>query len=607
MSKKKKSISKIEKPKKSFDFLQSKYFHYSILFIGCWLLYGWTKNFDYNLDDDYILYQLRATENSIEGFLSIFKHWYAKADYRPITIVSFWLERLFFTEVSASTAHFVNVLLFAFLLIAIYRLIFISKFLKDDNQLKMLAFLTAIFFLVHPNHVSVVANIKSRDNLLSMLFGVLAAIQLIKTYDLRQYWRILFSVIFITIALLSKADAYAFFFYPAFVILIFRDVDRKKILKVTAGIFVLFVTSTFIINVFKSQLDEKLYQITYALPENPLYNNDTFLNRISLALTSTFYYLKFLIIPFNYHFYFGFNQIPLTPLFSIINISVFILLIALLGVSIYLFKQNKIYLFCYLFYGIAIVYAINLFVPVAGILMDRYNFIASLSFCLCLAAIFTSIYYKKNLSRFKNSPLLFLIIIYSCFTIYRTSAWKNSFTLFDRDTPHLTNSVNANRIAGGTYIHLALDEEMKPNFNKTLADSFITKGERYALSASKVYDKSSQVWELLGLCDLYRKNNEMALEKFKNCYAVDTTYLSGINYLGFTYWNLGNIDSAYYYFNFVIQREPYFNYSANNMINMLLKNNRKNEADSILLSLTKRFPNDERLLNKIQEVNSKKY
>lgn len=232
--------------------------------------------------------------------------------------------------------------------------------------------------------------------------------------------------------------------------------------------------------------------------------------------------------------------------------------------------------------------------------MDRYNFIPSLAFSLCIASIYLSIH------NFKHTSLSFysLIILFAVFSIYRTSAWKDSFTLFDRDIPHLSNSVNANRIAGGTYIHLALEEEMKPNYNKTLTDSFINKGERYAQTASKLYDKSAQVWELLGLCDLYRKNNALALEKFKKCYAVDTTYLSGINYLGFTHWNLGNIDSAYYYFNFVMQREPYFNYSANNMVNMLIKNNRKGEADSILVVLSKRFPNDSKLLNKIQEVNS---
>lgn len=601
MSKKKQTITTNNvTPQKRFDFFNTTYFHYLILFIGACLLYGWTYKFDYNLDDDYILYHLRSIDNSSEGFASIFSKWYANADYRPITIVSFWLERNFFENFTASSSHLINVILFGCLLIGIYRLVITSKFIEDNNTLKILALATALIFLVHPNHVSVVANIKSRDNLLSMLFGVFSAIQFIKAFDNKEYWRIPLTIILIILALLSKLDAYSFILFPILVILFFRNINKKKVAILSLVTLFILIITTNVINHFTSQLDDNFRKFTYGLPENPLYNNDTLLNRISLSFTTLFYYLKFLFIPTGYHFYFGFNQIKLSPLLSLVNISSILITILLLISSIYCYKKNKIYLFCFIFYGVAIAYALNLYIPVAGILMDRYNFIPSLAFSLCIASIYLSIH------NFKHTSLSFysLIILFAVFSIYRTSAWKDSFTLFDRDIPHLSNSVNANRIAGGTYIHLALEEEMKPNYNKTLTDSFINKGERYAQTASKLYDKSAQVWELLGLCDLYRKNNALALEKFKKCYAVDTTYLSGINYLGFTHWNLGNIDSAYYYFNFVMQREPYFNYSANNMVNMLIKNNRKGEADSILVVLSKRFPNDSKLLNKIQEVNS---
>lgn len=604
MSKKKKVSTIINTSnttsKNSIDFFNTSFFHYLLLFIGAWLLYGWTYKFGYNLDDDYVLYQLRSIDNSADGFFMIFKTWYANADYRPITILSFWLERNLLGEISSSDAHFFNVLFFSFLLIAIYRLIIVSKFSLDTDKLKLLALFTALFFLVHPNHVSVVANVKSRDNILSMLFGVLAAIQFIKAIDFKQYWRIFILIVLIILAMLSKQDAYSFIFFPILVLIFFRDIDRKKVITIAIALFVTLIITVNILNLITIQLDENLRKFVYGLPENPLYNNDTLLNRVSLSLTTLFYYLKFLIVPVGYHFYFGYDQIPLTSLFSLINVVCFTVVIIAFVLSIYCFKKNKIYLFCFLFYGISIAYALNLVIPVAGILMDRYNFIPSLAFCLCLSAV-VIVLDKANI---KNKWVLGLVVLYSIFTVYRTSAWKDVFTLFDRDIPHLTKSVNANRIAGGTYIHLAIEEEMKPNYNKIMTDSFINKGERYAIAASKLYDKSSQVWELLGLCDLYRKNNQLALEKFKRCYAVDTTYLSGINYLGFTYWNLGNIDSAYYYFNFVINKEPYFNYSANNMINMLIKNNRRQEADSLLNVWKTRFPNDVKLQNKIQEVNA---
>jgi tetratricopeptide (TPR) repeat protein len=258
-----------------------------------------------------------------------------------------------------------------------------------------------------------------------------------------------------------------------------------------------------------------------------------------------------------------------------------------------------------IWFGIAIAYGLNLYIPVSGIIMDRYNFIPSAAFCL--AAAFFILHFTDSLpaGKWRMPVLTVVLMIFAWFTFSRTGDWKNSFTLFDADLPHLQNSVHANRIAAGTYIHLALEEEMKPNYNKVLTDSFINKGERYALRALKVYDKDARVWEHLGLCAMYRKDNSNALNLFRKSYETDTTYLSGINYLGATFWNLNQVDSAIYYFNYVIQHEPAFGYSANNLVNLYIKNGRKPEADSLLKVLQQRFPQDINLQNKIREVNSR--
>jgi hypothetical protein len=601
---KKKQLSRKEMRAGSTDIFYNTYAHYALLVILTILLYGWTSSFQFSLDDDYILSYLLKIDNSLSGLAKIFNLWFANSDYRPVTMVSFWLERILFGEIAPATAHFINVLLFAILLTRIYQLVIVSKFYEDEKILRLLAFLTALIFLVHPNHVSVVANIKSRDNLLSMFFGAIAAIQFIKLYDFKQYGRVFLFIFFNTLALLSKRDAYSFILYPPLLIMLFREVNRRQLFKVAAAIFGLSILSILIIGRMSSNLVARTETYTQGFNENPLFQSHTFTQQLSLSLTTLFYYIKFLFVPTGYYFYFGYNQIELLPLFSLVNIISVLLLGGCFALSIYFFKRNRLYLFCFLFFGIAIAYASNLKIVVAGIVMDRYNFIPSLAFCIAVAAIFIDVAPKKNLSIFKNAALAATVVIFAGFTVYRTSAWKNSFTLFDRDLPHLTKSVHANRIAGGTYIHLALQEEMKKQYDRSFTDSFITKGERYATIALQNSDKAPQVWELLGLVDLYHKNDSTALNKFKMCYAIDTSYLSGINYIGFTYWNLGNIDSAAYYFNYVMTREPYFNYAANNMINMLNKNNRKKEADSIIAVLYKRYPTDVRLQDKIKEVSN---
>lgn len=585
-----------------YNFYNKKSFHHILLFTSAVLLYGWTYTFSYNLDDDYILDILKNIENNFFGIQEIFKRWFASADYRPISILSFWTERFFFNGLTPGVSHLINVIIYGILLIMIYDFILLTEISEDKKQLSSFALLSTLLFLVHPNHVSVVVNIKSRDNLLSMLFGIIACIQLIKTYDLRQYLRLPLFLIFITLGLLSKLDSIVFVIIPALVIFFFRDVNRKRILKIIISTGILLLISLSIRKLFISNLDESLYEYKMKPTDNPLLMNGSFTDKLSLAITSLFYYLKFLLIPFGYYFFYGYKEITLLPLFSITNICT---VLFFTGVSLYCIYNYKkrMYIFSWLFFLFSILYALNFFIPISGIVSDRYNFIASLGFCMAFSKALTHVkLITETRKLFTNKIVLIILMCYCLFTINRTTDWKDEFTLYEHDLPHIPNSLNAYRIAAGSYIYKALNEELKPDYNKQLADSFIQKGELHALTAIGIYDKSAEVWELLGLCSTYKKEYENALQRFSNCYKFDTTYLSGINYLGFAYWNVNKIDSALYYFNYVIDRQPYYSYSARNMINMLLQQKRYKDADSVINVLKNKFPDDTNLSNKIESL-----
>ena len=164
---------------KNKEIWMNKKVHYLLFFLLAFLLYGWTYNFDYSVDDKFILSTIYNTENTFAGFVSLFKTWFAGADYRPISFVTFWIERYIAGVPNPHISHIVNVFLFACILCKVYDFIIVSRLYADSKTLVLLAILSCFIFAIHPNHVSVVANIKARDNLLSMLFGLFAAIQLI--------------------------------------------------------------------------------------------------------------------------------------------------------------------------------------------------------------------------------------------------------------------------------------------------------------------------------------------------------------------------------------------------------------------------------------------
>ena len=109
---------------KPFSFEQ--HIHW-FLMLGALILYGWTYTFDFGLDDSYITGQLAKIGTGFNDFLSIFTRWYDGTDYRPITIVFFWLERKLFGEISPDTSHLINAIFYGFLLIQLYKIKKASK------------------------------------------------------------------------------------------------------------------------------------------------------------------------------------------------------------------------------------------------------------------------------------------------------------------------------------------------------------------------------------------------------------------------------------------------------------------------------------------------
>lgn len=587
---------------KKNNFIGSDLRNKLILFVCALLLYGWTYQFEYGIDDKFITSSINNIDNTIEGFLTIFKTWFAGADYRPISFLSFWLERKLYGSLNPHVSHLLNVFLFGWLLCKIYDFIIISKLYNNKDKLIILALLTSILFAVHPNHVSIVANIKARDNLLSMLFGLYAAIAFIKYIDYKKKLLIVSFLIFIVLAFLSKKDAYIFIIAPFLVLLFFREFDKKRILKYVAIISSIAIFAIIIVGTFSSLLNQDEYIFKMGFDENPLVADNTILNRISYSLTSLFYYIKFLIVPYGYYFFFGYNQIKISGLFSLVNIATIITILAITFFCIKVYTKNKIYIFSFIFFLLAIAYALNFFVVVAGIVMDKYNFIASLGFCITLSALSIDFLKVESIKQLKNPVIISVLIIYTFFTIYRTKDWKSSFSIIEKDMPYLTQSVNANRMASGLYINTALDEELQPNHNKNRTDSLIEIGKKYAENGLKTYDKVPDLWELLGLSYFYKKDYNTALSCFLNGKEADSTYLSGQNYIGYTYWQLNKIDSAIFYFKYVIDREPVFYYSANNLVNLYVQYNRRKELDSLMETFQNRFPNDKWYNRKKEEI-----
>ena len=112
-----------------------------------------------------------------------------------LTVLVYWISNRFKYFISLK-----NILLFA-LTCAVVFLLLRRLFQKHHPLLPLLA--TALF-TVHPVHTEVVANIKSRDEILSFLNLSLSMLLMLQFCDKKQWWRIAAASVFFYLALLSK-------------------------------------------------------------------------------------------------------------------------------------------------------------------------------------------------------------------------------------------------------------------------------------------------------------------------------------------------------------------------------------------------------------------
>ena len=438
-------------------FIENNKLVYCLLVAFSFLLYGNTISHSYSLDDDLVTstdrFRHELVEKGIGGLGAIFKSNYAvndeqNYDYRPISTYSFAIEWTLFgeSENHVHISHFINVLLYSILGIILFQLLQVLF----GKGYEVFNFLITLLFLAHPIHTEVVNSLKNRDEILSLLFALLATIQTIKFIDNKQFSRLLFATILILLSILSKKSSMPFIVIIPLIVYFFREVSWKKITFIVLALF----SSRIIISLLKINLIEKGKIRDYLFIENPLFEASLW-ERIPTYFYTNYLYLEKFIFPFDLNYYYGFNAIPIVGFTSVMFIISLLLFISLLAYAIGTIKKKSVFSFGILFFFISIGGAANLLYPMVGIFAERLAFFASIGLTILLTAtIFQLFQFKPNelFSGTKSKKMYFtfgaILLIMSSLTIQRNPAWKNKLSLFIADAPSLKKSAKANSLLG---------------------------------------------------------------------------------------------------------------------------------------------------------------
>ncbi|MDA8715056.1 glycosyltransferase family 39 protein [Flavobacteriales bacterium] len=513
--------------------LQLKNWHcYGLIVIFSFIFYGNTVQNKYAMDDDLVTttYEYLGdsdnekdlisrhpnVEKGIKGIPKIFTSHFAvnkkqSYSYRPVVTSVFAIEYQFFGS-NPYASHFFNILFYALVVFLIFRFIRLAWPEMDIG----FAALVALLFLIHPLHSEVVNNVKSRDELLCLSFGLGAIIQLLKYLDTRKWWNFLSALLLVLCALLCKKTGIVFIPIALLTAVYVRRINWKHFFIFIGSLVFAFVAFKLI----KSGFIDKAVSREMQFFENPLYFSDSIMDRIPMYFYSNFYYLKLLIAPYPLRYYYGFDQVQIATWSNPITWFMCFAMVASVVFIIWRFKKREIWAFGTLFFLLGIGGACNLLFPAVGIIAERFAFVASLGFCLVVAYGFHRIW-KSGIKWqvLGVKILLALILIGSLITVLqRNPAWASRKSLYETDMINLDSSAKA---------HSLLAQYYAGNVRKMQAKISNNQGPN-----------SAQIEAL------NTKLNE-AIYHFTICTEIDSNYAVSFNNLGAMYFLYkGNVDSA---------------------------------------------------------------
>ncbi|MEI8279864.1 MAG: DUF6056 family protein [Bacteroidota bacterium] len=502
--------------------------------------------------------------------------------YRPLSIVTFAIEQQLFgsnkidiNNIAATYGvigpedanivhvmhirHVVNVLLY--MLSVVVLLYFLRTIVFPDAPI--IAFLAALLFTIHPLHTEVVANAKSRDEIMSLLFICLTFIYAYRYKTDNKILTLLISLLCFFLALLSKEYAVTVLVLLPLMLYLFKGYSIPKSLQAVLPFLLVFIGYMMIRMSIVSMNGEG--------DDNEILNNPyafvtTGSQKIATEIATMLNYIKLLIFPHPLSADYSYNQIPYKDFTNPIVWLSILMHLGLIVWGIILFKKRHVLCFAVAFYLLHLALVCNLIFNIGATMGERLIYHSSVGFTIIVAYLLYKGYEKiKPASVATGSLAVFvsIIVVLSGFkTITRNADWKNDHTLFLKDVQTAPNSVLTNADAGACYIGMSDLPENKNKRTDLLNKAIVHLDKAIALHPKFTTGYLNRGVAYYGLGDIDKaKNDWQLLKQYFPSYPT-LPYLDsllGAYYLknGWEqYGKIGKFDSAVLEFKKGLEVEP---------------------------------------------------
>ncbi len=433
---------------------------YIIICLVALFQYGNTFEHDYAWDDAIVITQNERVQEGLSNPSDLFRNIKSneiqhRYGYRPISLLSFALD-IELSEMTPKTGHVMNVLYYAILCCLIFY--FLRRMFPEKGAL--FALIIVGLFLIHPVHTEVVANIKSRDEILAMIFGVTSMIFFLNFIEKakRHYLFGALSLFALVLSFLSKENGITFVGILV-VLSYFKSSERikgflKYVLPILGGVVLVSIRLyMYSDGVFENQATALLESNQYredGFLGNPLYDAQGFMK----ILPSVFYilvkYFGLMIFPIHLVHDYGFSHSTIVGWSNPLVIVSVVAHLTLIYVVIKEFKKKSVLLFGILFYFISLSIYLHIIQVGPDYMGERFLFIPSLGFIIAIVALIERItkasfnsdadpIWKNGKAKIALGALAVFFLLGFAKTINRNKAWESNQVLFETDIFALDN------------------------------------------------------------------------------------------------------------------------------------------------------------------------
>ena len=510
-----------------------------ILILAIVVAYADTLTLHYASDDRMIIfendYTLKGfkgipevmTKDAFTGFFGDSQTLVAGGRYRPLSQITFIVEyelfgrsirdqvgfhqapqneQLFSDSILPVMQHGGNLILFILLCISIYAVlkILFPKF-ENEKWYFSVPFLATLLFALHPLHTEAVANIKGRDEIMSMLGAILALYASLRFVSDRKWWWLLLSFAAMLFGIFSKENAITFLAVVP-LSLWFVDVPKKRgdylltLLPLVAATGLFLAART-------HALGGMMNQSTSDLILNNPFIQSTKAQTIATVILTWGIYLRLMIFPHPLtHDYYP-HHIEITNFTNPVVWFIIVLIIGLIIFAIKTLKQKNVASYGILFFIITFSITSNLLFNVGTFMNERFLFTSLLGFTLIVAFLIQMLQKTKVSGKVMTVSVILLCLLYGGRTAARNLVWYDDIKLFTTDVKTSKNSIKCNVSAGGSYLKL---------YDQTGKKKYLKLAEEYLTQAFKLGSNTAESYSLLG--KLYFLKEDYA--RARQCYEI---------------------------------------------------------------------------------------